>query len=401
MSRSLFRTTLLCSALCLSLAAQPGRGPAVRSPEVAPDGKVTFRLSARDAKEVAVTGLGPRLAMQKDEQGIWSVTTAVLKPDIYTYSFSVDGVSLPDPANGQLKTSYGAVGPSILHVPAPAPWEPAEGPRGVVSHHFYRSASIGDNRDFYVYTPPNYDPARKQAYPIFFVLHGLGDEAGSWLNVGAANVILDNLINSGKAKPMIMVNTLGYGTADGPRGAMGAGMIPAFNAALIDEVLPQVEKQYHASTDRSQHAIAGLSMGGAESLYVGLHNIDRFAYIGSFSGAFVMWPRASTPPPPPADAAPGGRRGGRGGRGGAPVTDADFEKNFPTLNAKTASQLRLIWIACGLDDSLNGVNRQFKTWLKSKDITFTDVEVPGYAHVWPLWRQNLSDLAPLLFQEKK
>ena len=159
-----------------------------------------------------------------------------------------------------------------------------------------------------------------------------------------------------------------------------------------------MEKAYHVSKDRNQRAIAGLSMGGAESLYTGLHNINRFAYIGSFSGAFVMWPRANpAPPAPPAD---GAGRGGRGGRGGQSMTDADFEKNFPNLDAKAASQLRLVWIACGLDDGLNGVNRQFKTWLKSKDIQFTDVEVPGYAHVWPLWRQNLADLAQLLFQAK-
>src|ERR1700683_3483931 len=111
------------------------------------------------------------------------------------------------------------------------------------------------------------------------------------------------------AKPMVMVNTLGYGTSDGPAGATGASMIPTFTRALIEEVLPQVEKTYHVSQDRTQRAIAGLSMGGAESLYAGLHNTDRFAYIGSFSGAFVMWPRAN---PPSAHAPSGGARGGRG-----------------------------------------------------------------------------------------
>ncbi len=393
MRSSLLRVTLVTVALCTNLSAQGGRGNAIRSPEVSPEGKVTFRLRAPNAKEVAVTGIGQRLPMAKDDQGVWSATTDALKPDIYTYSFSVDGASFPDPANALLKSSYGSIGQSMVRVPGTAPWEPADGPHGVVSHHFYKSARIGDTRDFYVYTPPNYDPARKEPYPVFFVLHGLGDDAAAWLNVGAANVILDNLIDQGKAKPMVMVNTLGYGTPDGPRGAMGAGMIPAFTAALVDEVLPQVEKQYHVSKDRTQRAIAGLSMGGAESLYTGLHNIDRFAYIGSFSGAFVMWPRS--------EAAPPAENGGRGGRGGRAMTDADFEKNFPQLDAKSAAPVRLIWIACGQDDSLITVNRQFKTWLKSKNISFTDVEVPGYAHVWPLWRQNLAELAPLLFQAKK
>ena len=176
---------------------------------------------------------------------------------------------------------------------------------------------------------------------------------------------------------MIMVNTLGYGTPDGPRGAMGATMIPTFAKALVEEVLPQVEKQYRVTKDRTQRAIAGLSMGGAESLYTGLHNSDKFAYIGSFSGAFVMWPRANPPAPirkAGADAA-------------APMEAADFDKNFPGLDAKAASRLKLIWIACGNDDGLMAVNRQFKTWLKSKDIAFTDLEIPGL-------RARLAAVAP-------
>src|SRR3954471_7647886 len=200
--------TFLCLIAAASLWAQPGRGPApVRSPEVAADGKVTFRVRAPNAKEVAVTGIGERLAMAKDEQGVWSVTTT-LKPEIYTYMFNVDGINMPDPVNPHLKTSYAAVGNSLVHVPGAAVLDPGAGPRGVVAHHFYHSALIGDDRDYFVYTPPNYDPGRKEAYPVFFVLHGLGDDAAGWTTVGDANVILDNLINSGKAKPMVMVNTL-------------------------------------------------------------------------------------------------------------------------------------------------------------------------------------------------
>jgi enterochelin esterase-like enzyme len=395
MTLSPFRTAVLLAALSLTLSAQPARGPAVNSPEVSADGKVTFRLRAPNAKEVVVTGIGERLPMQKDEQGVWSATTGVLKPDIYLYRFNIDGVSVNDPGNPLHQTSYSNLGGSMVTVPGSALWEPAAGPRGVVSHHFYKSAAVGAERDYYVYTPPNYDPARKEAYPVFFVLHGLGDDAAAWLNVGAANVILDNLINSGKAVPMVMVNTLGYGTPEGPRTAMGAGMIPAFSSAVLDEVLPQLEKSYHVSKDAKKHAIAGLSMGGAEATFVGLNHLDKFAYVGSFSGAYVMWPRAEAAPVP-APATPAA--GDRGGRGGRALVEADIEKNFPHLDAKAASQLRLLWIACGTDDSLIGVNRQFKTWLKSKNVPFTELEVPGMAHVWPLWRQNLAELTPLLFR---
>ena len=390
-------TVLMTVVFAAAVMAQPGRGPAVQSPEVSPDGKVTFRLRAPDAQQVAVNGIGQRLTMQKDDKGVWSATTDTLQPDLYTYSFSVDGATVNDPANPLFKTSYGSAGQSMVRVPGAAPWNPAEGPKGAVTHHFYHSALIGDDRDYFVYTPPNYDAHRKEPYPVLFLLHGLGDEASGWTTVGAANVILDNLIDSGKAKPMIMVNTLGYGTADGPRGAMGATMIPTFARALVEEVMPQVEKAYNAAKDRNHRAIAGLSMGGAESIYTGFHYLDRFAYIGSFSGAYVMWPRAEAAPPPPAETA-GAGRGGRGGRGGRPMTDADFAKNFPDLSAKVNGQLKLLWIACGTEDGLNGVNNQFKAWLKARDIRFTGLEIPGFAHVWPLWRRNLSELAPQLFQ---
>lgn len=385
----------------------PGRGgfaPPVKSPEVSADGRITFRLRAPNAKEVFVTGIAPgqRLAMQKEEQGVWTLTTDPMKPDMYGYMFNVDGANFNDPGNSNFKTAMFGAGQSQVHVPGPVSWEPAPGiARGAVAHHFYHSALIGDDRDFYVYTPPNYEPNRKEPYPVLYLLHGLGDDAYGWISAGAANVILDNLIAQGKAKPMIMVNTLGYGVAnmlaDGRGGRGGPGviggdkMIPNFAQALLEEVMPQVEKQYRVTKDRSQRAIAGLSMGGAEALFTGLNHPDKFAWVASFSGAFVMWPGAV-----PEGSAAAGRA-----RGGPPSVDtAVFEKNFPNLTAKTNSQLRLLWIACGTEDGLNGVNRQFKGWLKSKDVQFTDVEVPGMAHVWPLWRQNLTELAPMLFQSK-
>ena len=379
-------------------AAQGGRGaPPIKSPEVSADGKVTFRLRAPNAKEVAVTGIGQRLAMQMDDKGVWSATTDTLKPDIYTYSFSVDGLTVIDPANSLFKTSYGSAGNSLVHVPGPVSWEPAPGvARGAVTRHFYHSAVAGDDRDYWVYTPASYDPKRKEAYPVLFLLHGLGDESGSWTNVGAANVILDNLIAQGKAKPMIMVTPLGYGNSGGPGGAMSAEMIPAYARTVVDEVMPQVEKEYNVTRDRNQRAIAGLSMGGAEATFVGLNHLDKFAWIGSFSGAYVMWPGARGAAP--AGAPPAGA--GRGGRGAATVAAEAIPANFPNLDAKANSQIRLLWIACGTADGLVGVNRQFRDWLNNRDVKLTYTEIPEIGHVWPLWRQNLTDLAPLLFQAK-
>src|SRR5262245_35357186 len=159
--------------LTLPLLSQPGRGPAVRSPEVGADGAITFRLRAPDAKDVAVTGIGQRLAMTKNDQGVWSVTTPPQKPDIYQYSCNVDGATVIDPANALLKTSYGSAGQSMVRVPGNEAWDAGDGPRGAVTHHFYKSAIIGDNRDYFIYTPPNYDPNRATPYPVFFLLHGL------------------------------------------------------------------------------------------------------------------------------------------------------------------------------------------------------------------------------------
>ena len=401
------RTSVLAFAAVLAIASGqtptapapapgPGRGaPAIKSPEVSADGKVTLRLRAPKATEVAVTGFGARLAMEKNEQGVWSVTTDTLKPDLYSYSFQVDGMTITDPGNPKFKTAFGSAGQSAVLVPGPNSWTPGAGvPRGDLTHHFYHSAIAGDDRDYWVYTPANYDPKRKEAYPVLYLLHGLGDDASGWIESGAANVILDNLIAQGKAKPMIMVNPLGYGNGKGPSGAMQEDMLPSYARTVLEEVMPQVEKTYHVTKDRTQRAIAGLSMGGAEATLTGLNHLDQFAWIGSFSGAYVMWPGARGP----AGAAPPAPGGGRGPR----ALDAGvFAKNFPSLDAKANSQIRLLWVACGTADGLIGVNRQFKQYLDSKDVTVTYTEVPDMEHVWPLWRQNLTDLAPLLFQAKK
>jgi enterochelin esterase family protein len=172
--------------------------------------------------------------------------------------------------------------------------------------------------------------------------------------------------------------------------------------------MPTVDKEYNVSKNREERAIAGLSMGGAEALYTALNNLDKFAWIGSFSGAFVMWPRdapAATAPPAASPAAPAGTTapaaGGGRGRGAAPTIDISvMEKNFPTLDAKANAQIRLLFIACGTADSLLGVNRQFKDWLKTKKVVFVEEEAPEMGHVWPLWRQNLTDFVQKTFQPK-
>ena len=197
---------------------EPAPAPAAPlvSPEVHSDGSVTFRFRAPNANEVKLAreGAEPE-AMQKDAQGVWSITTEPLAPDYYGYSFVADGVHLIDPSNPLLKPNLLAT-ESMVHVPGPSslPWELNDVRHGEIHHHFYRSSVADDERDYYVYTPPNYDPAAKKKYPVLYLLHGYSDDASGWTAVGRANVILDNLIAQNKAKPMIVVMPLGYGTME-------------------------------------------------------------------------------------------------------------------------------------------------------------------------------------------
>ncbi|MGD0500754.1 MAG: alpha/beta hydrolase-fold protein [Bryobacteraceae bacterium] len=396
-------TTLLLFA-CLHVFAQPGAapaagapgqapspgqpgqpgGPAVQSPVVNADRTVTFRLRAPNANAVTVTGVGRGgLTMVKNEQGVWSVTADALAPNVYTYSFNVDGTSINDPANRDFQTGFNNM-TSMFFVPGDVAWTPhANVQKGAITRHAFHSAIAGDDREFFAYTPAGYD-VHASPYPLLFMLHGLGDDAGRWMNGGAANVILDNLIAEGKAKPMVMVTTLGYGTSGGPGKAMTPDNISGYAKILLNEVLPVVEKRYHVSKDRNMHAIAGLSMGGATATFTGLNHLDEFAWIGSFSGAFAMWPEST---------AAGATATS------APVPDDVIDRSFPGLDAKANSRVKLLWIGCGTGDPHNTGNRQFKEWLKAKKVTFTDIETEG-GHTWDLWRQYLTQFAPLLFQSK-
>ena len=357
-------------------ATPPQQGPPpLISTEVHSDDSVTFRFRAPNAQEVKLTreGATEPLAMQKDDSGVWTVNTAPLPPDYYGYSFVADGVRTIDPFNHLIKTNL-LSNENMVHVPGPPslPWELNDVPHGEIHHHFYKSAVADDERDYYVYTPPGYDPSSKMTYPVLYLLHGYSDDASGWTAVGRANVILDNLIAQGKAKPMIVAMPLGYGTMEMITIGWGAWShtdvrdknFSRFREALLTEVMPKVEGEYRVAKDRNSRAIAGLSMGGSESLLTGLNNIDKFAWVGAFSA------------------------------GGLPEP---FEKDFPSLDAKANDQLKLLWIACGTEDHLITANRNLREWLKTKGVQHTDIETPGM-HTWMVWRRNLSEFAPLLFR---
>ncbi len=392
MNRARLTSLTLATFIAGSVWLSAQQSAFVKSPEIGADGRVTFRLRAPAAKEVVVAIGSTRLMMTKDADGVWTATSAAMTPDIYTYSFNVDGAQMNDPANRQVQTSFTGF-QSMFMIPGAPPWLPAAGvTRGAVTRHTFHSNVANDERDFFVYTPAEYNARRSQPYPVLYLLHGLGDDAERWITGGgSANNILDNLIHQGAAVPMIVVSPLGYGTSTGPAGGRTAANITGYSKILLDEVMPMVDKAYNVGKNREQRAIAGLSMGGAESLYVGLNHLEKFAWIGAFSTAPMLWPPiASTARPGPPAA----------GRGSAPppIDPALFAQTFPALDAKANSQIRMLWIVCGTSDGLIGVNRQFKDWLRSKGVRFTEQEVPDMAHVWPLWRQNLADMAPKLFR---
>jgi enterochelin esterase-like enzyme len=369
-------TLSAATSLAQSQAAQqaPQHAPRIVSPEVHADGSVTFRFRAPNAQEVMLDLEGSKpQPMQKNDQGLWTLTTAPLEPDFYGYGFVADGVALMDPSNPLMKPNL-LNSQSAMHVPGPRslPWEVNDVPHGVVHHYFYESEVVGDQRDFYVYTPPGYNPRARRKYPVLYLLHGYSDDASGWTAVGRANVIFDNLIAQGKVKPMLVVMPLGYGAPeilsrgyDAPGSeAIRQRNFDRFTQALLTEIIPQVETEYRVTKNRNARAIAGLSMGGAESLLTGLNHLDEFAWIGAFSS---------------------------GGLG------KDFSKDFPGLDAGANKQIRLLWVACGTEDGLIKINRQFRDWLKEKGINHTDIETLG-VHSWMVWRRNLANFAPLLFR---
>jgi len=371
---------LLLLALACAIAtggAMAQQQKRIVSPEVI-NHRVTFRFPAPNAKDVSVEmeGYGKPLEMTKDESGVWSVTTDPMEPDYYGYTFVMDGTRLADPSNALLVPNQLEPG-SAVHVPGAEalPWEVADVPRGVIHRHFYHSRVVGDDRDFYVYTPPGYNAAGKQRYPVLYLLHGYSDDASAWVSAGHANAILDNLIAAGKAQPMIVVMPLGYGAPEilakgwgGPADQeLWQRNLDKFRDALLEEVIPRVERDYRVKTGREWRAIAGLSMGGAETLEVGLNNVDKFAYLGAFSSGGVS---------------------------------EDFPTIFPGLDAGAKVKPRVFWMSCGESDHLLEPNEKLHDWLDAKGMQTEWVESPG-AHWWPVWRRNLADFLPQLFQKGK
>src|SRR5579863_3360199 len=373
-------TAGLCCLTAAAVYSQRGPTPYYEdtnnipvSPEIHQDRTVTFRLFAPKANDVMLMGspgilevIKKPMPLMRDDKGVWRLTVGPLPPGFYTYGYAIDGgLRMPDPSNPNLEVRrWGDTSLFIVPGAEKSVIEERRVPHGTVHVNFYDSQNLDSDRMFYVYTPPGYESS-KVKYPVLYLLHGNGQIEASWTWTGRANVIMDNLLADGKIKPMIVVMPYGHV----PREIKpSAGTPPpnndpgAIEKELLTAVKPLVEHKYRVLTDRRHRAIGGLSMGAGQSMSIGLHNLDQFAYIAAFSG--------------------GGNR-------------ANWEKADPAvLNQK----LKVLWIGCGTEDpGYNGV--------KAMDDLLTKQNVKhiwnpsGGGHSWPNWQVYLSKYAPLLFRD--
>jgi enterochelin esterase-like enzyme len=389
--------------------ARAGGAPPIKSPEIKADGSVTFRLAAPQAVAVLVRNTtggwaewpqGNDLAMSKDDQGIWSITVGPVKPEFYTYTFVVDGVQALDPRN-PLVSRDGSRYSSSLRIPGEktANYQVNDVPHGTVAQIWYPSPSLNMTRRMYVYTPPGYETSGSTRYPVFYLLHGGGGDEDVWTNLGRAPEIFDNLIAQGKANPMIVVMPNFNADQKASQDFIPVEVRPIapdtlrFPPSMVNDLVPFIDKTYRTKADRENRAIAGLSRGGALTFNTAFNNIDKFAWVGAFSGGFPTLPGVSVPIPAPENAAKL--------RGPDITRSVDPDKLFalfPQLNASANSQLRLLYLSIGTEDGLISTHGVVKQALKSKGVNAILVESPGYGHEWAFWRVTLLDFAPRLFQ---
>ncbi len=349
-------------------------------PRVHADGRVSFRFNAPSAQKVQLQpggadnglGKGP-IDMTRDEKGMWSITLPTAVPGFHYYWFLVDGVAVNDPGS----ETYFGWGRQTSGIEVPDKdgdfYEPKDVPHGEVRVRWYFSKTTGAWRRAYVYTPPDYDRNQKTRYPVLYLQHGAGENETGWTKQGRANLILDNLIAAGRAKPMLVVMETGYATRPGAtpvQGPTGNPTTPnAFGEVLVSDLIPMIDATYRTLADRDNRAMAGLSMGGGQTMQITSTNLDKFAWVGAFS---------------------------------APIRNFDAKTTFGGVFADAATynkRVRLLWLGAGTGEVpfIEGLN-QLRKALDTAGIKYVAYESPGTAHEWQTWRRSLHDFAPRLFK---
>jgi enterochelin esterase-like enzyme len=371
--------------------------PGAPTPSVNPDRSIIFTLKAPDARTVQVAGgdglgAGP-FPMTKDAEGVWRVTIPPAVAGFHYYWFILDGVSVNDPSSD----AYFGYGKETSGVEVPEAgaeyYALTNVPHGEVRAKWYWSKTTGEWRRAFVYTPPGYDSNSKTRYPVLILQHGLGENETGWTRQGRAQFILDNLIAAGKAAPMIVVMDRGYATRAGmpdvtfEPGAPLRNTLPAFSAfedVIIHDLIPTIDASYRTIPDREHRAMAGLSMGGMETLFITLRHLDTFAYIASLSGPIVPDLNSTQP---------------LGTQQGPFDTKTAYEGAFSNPSAFN-SRVKLLWLGVGTAEPelfRSGIGGAALA-LKAAGVRLVYFESNGTAHEWQTWRRDLNDLAPRLFR---
>lgn len=376
---------LLMPVAALAQQALWGNAPVV-SPEIHENKTVTFRLRAPKAVKVQVTGdfLAKGVAdLVENKEGVWEYTTPEpLKPELYGYTFLVDGLKINDPSNVYMIRDVATItNVFIIGGERADLYKVNDVPHGTVSKVWYDSPSLGMDRRLTIYTPAGYETSGKR-YPVFYLLHGMGGDENAWSELGRATQILDNLIAQGKAEPMIVVMTNGNAALEAAPGesSLGWEKQPTFQLPKtmegsfemhFPEVVKFVDKHYRTKANKKSRAIAGLSMGGFHSLHISKQYPDMFNYVGLFSAAIMPGKNATSP------------------------VYEDMEGKLATQFAKKPA---LYWIAIGKTDFLYKANVEYRKLLDEKGYPYEYFENED-GHIWRNWRIYLSEFAPKLFKQ--
>lgn len=340
------------------------------------DRRVLFKVNAPDAAKVQVD-LGKLYDMQKDDKGLWTVTTDPQDTGFHYYSLVIDGFKVADPAS----ESFFGMGrmASAIDIPETGVdfYTLRDVPHGEIRLRVYFSRTTGTWRNINIYTPPGYDKNIKTKYPVLFIQHGGGEDERGWANQGRTNIIMDNLIAEGKAVPMLIVIPNGNTQKPGVRaGGYNEEAMTAFKEEIFENVIPFIENNYRVKPGAASRAIAGLSMGGGQAFYTGLRNTDKFAYVGVFStGLFGGIARQDAPPFDPEAVIPG------------------ILTNASSFNSK----LKVFFISVGEQDPRIGHTRKLIETFKSRGLKVEFASYPG-GHEWQVWRKSLHEFAQRIFK---
>ena len=341
------------------------------------DKRVAIQIYAPKASEVTVSGdflsTNKPSNLTKNDQGVWSTTVGPLRPDYYTYTLLVDGVRTADPKNPVIKQGISSL-ENVMVVPgAETAFEDVKAvPHGEVREVWYPSSTLGMARRMHVYTPPGYEKGNTK-YPVFYLLHGGGDDDSGWNSIGRAGFIIDNLIAAGQAKPMLVVMPNGSmplpPQTGMPNPQMMNQMRDLFSSELLKDIVPLVEKTYRTLNKPEDRALAGLSMGGFQTLDVTLSHPELFDYVGVFSSGFF-----------------------------GPTIDEAETKYAKVLNDPSFNKgKKLFWVSIGKDDFVMDANKKTLALLDKHQIKYQYKESAG-GHTWINWRQYLNEYVPLLFK---